>query len=247
MMLSHYIQADAQSGKVLLNNGSVLYGEVAELNADKLSMKVGDDKIVLPVESVKLLKIKRLSDSIQNINMNVYRQLSKNNFRGFEKNIQLGILRGRENSEVSAESSFSASLQLNYRHHQYLQGGIAVGYDHYDEFGTFPVQLVYRGDLSSKWSTLFYYASGGYGFAKLLQTDDVNPGVDRAEGGMTYRAGMGYRWRLEKTGFEFAVGWKYQKVDLVYAFYDSFRVLNENFMTLKRSINRIEIKFGIIF
>lgn len=247
LLLSNLTQGAAQSGKVLLDNGSVLYGEVAELNLEKLSIQVGSDRIDLAIDNISLIKIKKRSDSIQNIDMALYRRLSKNSFRGVEKNIQLGVLHGRRDEDVAAKSLFSMSLQLNYRYSQFLQGGIAVGYDHFNEFGTFPVQLVYRGDLSSKWSTLFYYVSAGYGFTKLLETDDALAGIDRARGGMTYRAGLGYGWRMEKVGFELTAGWKRQSVEMVYEFGDLIGLPTENATTLKRLINRAEIKFGVIF
>lgn len=240
-------QVNAQLDKVILQNGSVLYGEVDQLDKNRVSIDIQGEKFSFPVKNIRLLKLSKESRNAESVDASVYDQLSKMEFRGFEKNVQLGFLHGKQYSGASADVSFSGSFQLSYRYHQYVQAGLSVGYDHFDQFGTFPVQFTYRGDLSSRWATIFYYGSVGYGFAKLLEKTDENPGLDRINGGIAYRAGLGYRWRLEKTGFEFAVGWKHQKVDYDYKYYGGFWAEDEDLATLQRSINRAEVKFGFIF
>lgn len=234
-----------QTDKVMLKNGSVLFGTVERLNVEGVRLTVENEVLTFPFESIRMVKIKDIESS--DVDDSVYQQLSKYGRKGVDIGIQVGLLHGRLNSELTSNETFSVSAQGMYRFSQYLQTGISIGYDHHNEFGIFPLLLVYRADLSSKWSTPFFYGSAGYGFGWLLQSDDVNPGVDEVKGGANYQLGFGYRWRLEKIGLEFALGWKHQKVNFEYKNNDWFWIQNENNITLHRSINRAEFKFGIIF
>ncbi|MEM9391638.1 MAG: hypothetical protein AAGA02_14265 [Bacteroidota bacterium] len=240
------LSVSGQSGKVLLKNGSVLYGNIGKLDAMELELLIEEELISLPRDMVRMVSIKKKIDTSL-IDKEVYKSLSLFGKRGIEKSIQVGLLHGREDSDASARETFSGAIQVSYRVSSFVQPGISVGYDHHDEFGIIPVLLTYKFDLSPKWSTPFLYGSAGYGFAKLLEEDDINPGIGKVNGGLNYQLGLGYRWRLEKIGFEFAIGWKCQKVDFEYGNFDWFWTENESNITLSRSINRAEFKFGIIF
>ncbi|MEM6360539.1 MAG: hypothetical protein AAF149_22575 [Bacteroidota bacterium] len=240
------LNVSGQSGKVLLKNGSVLYGHIGKLDTRELELLIEKELLSLPVDMVRMVNIKKKID-VSVIDKEVYESLSLYGKKGIEKSIQIGLLHGREDSDASARETFSGAVQVSYRFNSFVQPGISVGYDHHDEFGIIPVLLTYKLDLSPKWSTPFLYGSAGYGFAKLFEENDINPGIDKVDGGLNYQLGLGYRWRSEKVGFEFAIGWKRQKVDFEYENFDWFWTDNENNITLIRKINRAEFKLGIIF
>ncbi|MEM6524127.1 MAG: hypothetical protein AAGF85_02660 [Bacteroidota bacterium] len=239
----------AQPGKVWLKNGSLIYGHVQLLDSGNLELLVDESVLKLPVDKVRTIALRRMKylGASETIDRSAYENLSRLNKRGLEKSIQIGLLHGRENSEASTSETISLSLNASYRFNQFVQPGLSVGYDHHDEFAIFPVQFIYRADISARWSSPFIYGGIGYGFAKLLEEEDADISIGDASGGLNTQLGLGYRWRVEKIGFEFAVGWKHKKVDFDYKNFDWFWTQNENNITLQRSINRAEFKLGIIF
>ncbi|MEM7109755.1 MAG: hypothetical protein AAF519_16130 [Bacteroidota bacterium] len=241
--------AFTQEGKVWLKNGSILYGSLQRLDADHVQLLVDENLVSFPLHKVRavVLKKRKQLDELGAIDQSVYKSVGRTHQRGLEKGMQIGVLHGRENSEASTRETISVTLLANYRFNQFVQPGISVGYDHHDEFAIFPILMTYRANLTGRWSTPFIYAGLGYGFAELLEKEDADTSVNNIDGGLNTQLGLGYRWRNEKIGFEFAVGWKHQKVDLDYKNFESFWTQSENNITLHRSINRAEFKLGIIF
>lgn len=234
-----------QSDKLLLKNGSLLYGSIETLNSDEVRLTVENEMLRFPYSSIRMVRLRK--NKSQNIDHNLYKELRQYSTKGIQVSLQVGLLHGRENSEQSAEETISFTAQGLYHFSQLLQMGISLGYDHHNTFAVLPILVVYRADFSSRWSTPFFYTGVGYGIGRKLDNDDGNPSLEQVNGGINYQLGLGYRWRFQKIGFEFALGWKHQKVDLDYKTLNSFWTESENNITLNRSINRAELKFGIIF
>ena len=208
------VNAMAQQDKVLLENGSVIYGEVSRLTRDNLVIQVGTDNVLdLPVSDVALLKIRRAEK--KELDPEVLKSLIRARDRGLQQEVHMGILYGRENTNESSDATGSFSANVVYKMEQYLQIGLGVAYDQYNDFNAAPVYFYYKGDLSSRWSGPFYYGSAGYGHAWERNKSDRE--FDSVRGGLHLRAGLGYRWRLETVQLELSMGWKQQKVSSDYS------------------------------
>ena len=238
------VQVSAQKDKVLLQNGSVIYGEVTNIDQEKVQVRVDEGlTIMFPVQNVARLKVK--DKEREGINTQVLKDLGKANSRGVWKEVSVGMLYGRENNDQSYEATPSVAANATYWLEQFLQIGLGMGYDQYDDFRALPLYLYYKGELTNQWSGPFYYGAVGHGF--MWERGNSTDEYSDVTGGLHLRAGMGYRWRLDAVQLQLSMGWKHQKVDAEYSNSTFWWIGNENKLTLARKMNRVELMLGIIF
>lgn len=235
--------ANAQAqDKVVLKNGSIIYGKVTSVINDKLSIEYAENEILeFEVNQLQHLKIKdaKLRES-ETFDLTLLKRINKVKFRqGIKTMVQAGILL----SDVP-DANFTFSATATYRISQYAQFGLGTGYDVYRQFHAMPIYLYYQADLMAGSESPFVYGAFGHSFVK--EREDFDDAINDLESGKVLQVGLGHRLIIDRKSLIFTLGWRQQHVS-----YDNTPVWwidQEGYSsTIKRQMNRMEIKIGMMF
>ena len=77
-----------QSDKLLLKNGSLLYGSIETLNSDEVRLTVENETLRFPYSSIRMVRLRK--NKSQNIDHNVYKELRQYSTKGIQVSLQAG-------------------------------------------------------------------------------------------------------------------------------------------------------------
>jgi len=135
------------------------------------------------------------------------------------------------------------SATATYGLGQYLQLGLGFGLYRYGNFDALPVYIQYQGDLThSSRQGLYYFLAAGRSFAWADGCD-----CSSVKGGALYKAGLGYRFKLDDVDLSFHVSWVHQEVNLKISHPDEFLFYYPYpvEMQFDQSLNSLEV--GMMF
>jgi hypothetical protein len=215
----------AMEDVVYLNNGSILRGEIIEINEDEyLKVKISGGSVFFilmdEVEKIKREKAYRPK---------LFKQKGYVNYTGLE------ILSGDQGS-----NAMRYQMVNGYQFTPLFSAGLGIGFVNYhDPLNTIPVFADARFKLLKSNTAPFIFLKGGYNFS-------VNPNeeypIEDHSGGLMLNAGIGIQFEInENVGWYFNAGYNIDKME-----YEE-----EGFggRSLKTSLvyKRIHFGFGLAF
>lgn len=236
------ISSYGQKDKVYLINGSLIKGNVAEIGNEQIKVVSGKSELNLVIEDIRFVKLSK----VNNIDKSQVEQLKKKIKSDFDKGfafmLNVGLQVGATSDYESNKATWTSEGIVFYKFDPKLQFGISLGYDQHDRFNAVPFSVYYRGDLAKSPGGLFAY--GSVGTSKMWVNTKSDIDYNDVEGGGVIQFGMGHSWELKKSELIATFGWKRQKVKSVNG---QIWDWGGTEYVVSRSINRIEINFGIIF
>ncbi len=216
---------------IYLKNGSIIYGKLLEVSADKYKIQ-GSDGSVFIFQSDEVEKYTRESPGID---------LRKANGFGFE--LEAGVLMGSQSSELDAPFSFC--LALNYTYETRTVFGLGSGVEFLNSTFT-PLFLEYKHIFSDRKIAPFIFLRGG----GLLHPGNSDEGegypyyqnyVKDFSGGPMFGTGIGISWAKEYIENYISFAYRYAQT--------SYKQTDYNYVTYtyKNYYNRLEVKFGFKF
>lgn len=225
-------QTDRFLDKVVLNNGSVLWG-VAEFQDETVKVFLSQkDSLSVPISMVKSLKTQKL-------NPELYLERSQ----GAYYQVTWGALLGKGNHDSENTSSFAASFTSGYRFKPLLAIGLGVGLNYYPDQIHVPVYLDIQGDLIDGRLTPFYQLSAGWSWAD--ERENISQ-IGEVQGGFYFRPSLGIRWHFAKHTWHLQLSYMLQNAT---TYFEPLDFGNGNVITNveDRTFQRVGISTGISF
>ncbi len=154
--------------------------------------------------------------------------------------MEFGGLFGR-NTREETTAAFSVHTINGYRLWNFLEPGLGVGFDLYEDFTVLPVYASIRADLVKAPIIPYYFASAGYGFA--WQNSKTRIDFDQVRGGFGWTAGMGVKIPLERISVLVGAGYKHQSITTLTGSVELHGFETEQL----RKIRRFSLMTGITF
>jgi len=155
--------------------------------------------------------------------------------------LEAGVLIG---NDFRDETLANQTLQTvnGYRIFDFLQTGIGVGVDWYDNFIVMPLFLDITAELTKTRVVPFYSGQVGYGFGWKRKNADLS-NVSSIKGGFTYRVEAGIAVAINEFSLLFSLGYRQQKTETTFGDLkrDGFDQVQD------RKLNRFTITTGIQF
>lgn len=210
LFLSLIIKAQnpESSPKVILKNGSILYGEILEKKENEfITLKISEETtLVIPYDEIKSIssgKPETIGLPMLKKNMNIlYRD------KGIYGTYAGGI--GFGNAFRDVFFMLNTDLSLGYRFNKYAAAGIGTGLHIYPTSGNVnPLYLEFRGNVGKKRMSPMYYAKAGYAVRS------VRTGLSESfKAGTFLGFGFGYReYTARKFGWMYSVGFQLQATE----------------------------------
>ena len=177
-------QEDRYLDKIVLHNGSIIYG-VAEQNDESLTMFLtAQDSISVPISRIKSIKTNQLNPA---------RYLER--LEGTYYQVSVGVMLGKTHQNSESNGSFFTSFTSGYKFKPSFGIGLGVGINYYQYQKHVPFYLDVQGDLLENRVTPFYQLSAGWSWADSREEtlQDV-----RVEGGFFLQPSVGVRWHFAK-------------------------------------------------
>ena len=225
-------QSDQYLDKVVLKNGSVIWGIVETVDGNVKVYIDRDQTILVPDSLIKSLKTGKLNPTLyQERTLGIYYQIST------------GLLLGREYDGGTNEGQFFADFTTGYKFKRLLGVGLGAGLSYYPDQRHIPLHIDIQGDLLSSRVTPFYQVSTGFSWA---DERDSNPAIDRIEGGWYFRPSLGLKWHFAKHSWLFQVSYLRQEST---TYYEPFDLGNGRRITNveDRTFQRLGLSLGISF
>ena len=225
-------QVDRHIDKVVLTNGSVIWG-VSESGPDNLKVWMNQqDSLIIPMATVKSLKTGKLNP-----------ELYVNRLQGVYYQFSSGVLVGKYSEYSDNEVNFSASFVSGYKFKPSLGVGLGVGFNLYSDQYHIPLFVDIQGDVLKNRVTPYYQLSLGYSWG---YERDNNPSIENIEGGVYFSPAAGVRWHMARHSWHFKVSYVHQES---VTHYEPIDFGNGNMITNveDRSIRRLGVSVGISF
>jgi len=225
-------QTDRFLDKVVLNNGSVIWGVTEFQQENAIIFLSGKDSLIVPVSMIKSLKTQKL-------NPELYLERSQ----GPYYQVSVGVLLGKSHNNSENRGSVAASFTSGYKISPLFGLGLGVGLNYYPDQIHVPVYLDIQGDLSKGRVTPFYQLSTGWSWAD--ERDNISQ-IGKAEGGFYLRPALGVRWHFAKHSWHFQLSYVRQNA---ITRYEPVDFGNGNVITNveERTFQRMGISIGISF
>ncbi len=225
-------QTDRFLDKIVLNNGSVIWG-VTEFQQENVIIFLSEkDSLTVPVSMIMSLKTQKL-------NPELYLERSQ----GPYYQVSVGVLLGKSHNNSENRGSFAASFTSGYRFTHLLGVGLGVGLNYYPAQTHVPVYLDIQGDLLRGRVTPFYQLSAGWSWAGDRESTFQ---IEQVKGGFYLRPSLGIRWHFAKHTWHFQFSYVRQNSTTQFEPQD---IGNGNIITNveDRTFQRVGISTGISF
>lgn len=225
-------QTDRFVDKVVLTNGSIIWG-LGELEGQQMKIFLdSQDSITVPVEYVKTLKTGKLNpDLYMERVLGPYCQVS------------VGVLLGKSYQYTDNEASFSASFTSGYKFKRSLGIGIGVGLNYYIQQRHIPVYLDLQGDIVPGRITPFYQLNAGWSWG----SDRTSAAeIDKVKGGFYLKPSVGLKWHFARHSWFLLFSYVHQQATTYYQPIDNW---NGSSVTNVegRQLQRFGISTGLSF
>lgn len=226
-------QVEKYLDKVVLNNGSVIWG-IAEMTADEVLVHLDSHQTL----SVPLAEVASLQT--QKLNPRYYQKSEP----GFYYQLVWGITLGKSHVDFPNETSFNISATAGYRFISYFGLGLGVGLYYYPQMRHLPIFLDVQGDLLKTRLTPIYSLRTGW--SKAYPRDDLSDQVDETKGGYYLEPGLGLKWQAANHAWQVKVSYLQQHSETIFSpidFGNGNRLINKE----TRKFERTTITLGITF
>jgi hypothetical protein len=227
---------------VYLKNGSIIRGEILELNTVE-SVKIqlyGGSVFVFSMDEVE--KITKEPSFMKKKQKKITIK-EKGFFNTTETGINLSTGNGNNNGwggyySGSAGFSFHNISGIYFNH--WFAAGVGIGIDNFgNDYPISPVYLRLEGNLLKSSITPFYFIDGGIGIPWQKKRNEYST----VTGGFGGNAGFGLKFHTASAlSWHFSVGYKYQRKK-EYIYYP----WNGNSQTSKTTYQRLSLRIGMSF
>lgn len=138
-------------------------------------------------------------------------------------------------------NSFAFQLFNGYRFTEYVHAGLGLGYEKYGQLAVLPVMAELKGYVKKGKFVPYYFLQSGYGFVVEKDIPEQTFDVYEVDGGILWKAGVGYQLDLSSFFVTLSIAYKNQKIVKHYAYPDVLEVEE------KHSFRGVEVKLGIVF
>jgi len=175
-------QTDKYVDKVVLTNGSVIWG-LSEIEQDQVRIYLNSgDSISMPVEYIKSLKKGKLNP-----------EYYQHRLEGVYYQVTTGVLLGKSYQYSGNEPGFTASFVSGYKFNRFWGAGLGMEVDFYPSQSHIPLFLEFQGDLLRGRVTPFYQVRTGWSWAEERNSLDE---TGRVEGGFFLSPALGVKWHF---------------------------------------------------
>ncbi|MCZ6693079.1 MAG: hypothetical protein O6939_04160 [Bacteroidetes bacterium] len=190
-------QTDRYLDKVVLHNGSVIWG-MTEFQQEYIIIFLSEkDSLTVPVSMIKSLKTQKLNP-----------ELYLNRSQGAYYQVSWGVLLGKGHQYLENTGSFAASFAGGYKISPLIGLGLGVGLNYYPEQIHVPVYLDVQGDLLKGRLTPFYQFSAGWSWAD--ERENISQ-IGEVQGGFYFRPSLGIQWHFAKHSWHLQLSYVLQK------------------------------------
>lgn len=219
-------QSDRYLDKLVLTNGSIIWG-ITEIQENQIKIFLDQERsIVVPDSSIKSLKTGKLNP-----------ELYLKRTPGVYYQISTGVLIGKQHEDFQNIGSFSAQFITGYKFRHYIGAGLGAGVNYYSDERHIPLIVDVQGDLLQSRVTPFYEISTGWSWAEDRRNSTA---IDRLEGGFFWRPSVGVRWHFAKYSWQLQFSYVRQHST---TYYEPVDFGNGNVVTNEE--DRIMQRFGI--
>jgi len=232
IQLTAFGQTDRYLDKVVLINGSVIWG-VTELQEGTIKVFLNlKDSLSIPVSMIKSLKTQKLNP-----------ELYLNRSQGPYYQVTGGVLLGKGHQYLENTGSFAASFTSGYKISPLFGLGLGVGLNYYPEQIHAPVYLDVQGDLLKGRLTPIYQFSAGWSWAD--ERENISQ-IGEVQGGFYFRPSLSIRWHFAKNSWHLQLSYVLQNSTIRFEPVDYG---NGNVITNveDRTFQRVGISTGISF
>ena len=228
-----------------LDNLAKFKGYILEsFDSSGINLIVKDVPIFIKYDHIRSIRLR--SGSAKNkemMNENFeFRQFKK----GFYHSAGLGLISGNGYSDISA------SIVNGYKFNKYLNAGLGLNYDRYENMSAIPIYAEGKGYMMTGKFVPYYFAQLGYGFTVEDNHGNYYSEYD-SQGGIYWKVGVGYQINFYKTALAFGIGYMNQnsKAEYFGNYYyaqpwSSYYAPPEE-ITEKRSLRRVDVKINLVF
>ena len=232
LSLAGKAQVEKYLDKVVLKNGSVIWG-LADVINDQVMVHISDSETVtVPLSQLQDLKTQRVNP-----------QYYQRKVPGPYYQLNAGITLGRTHEDYTTETNFNGSLVAGYKFRRSLGVGIGTGLYYYPQIRAVPIFAELQGDMLNTRFTPSYFIRAGWG----LTTDRNQDGqVEDTQGGFYLEPGLGLQWYTAGHSWMLRVSYLRQNSETVYLPLDFG---NGNVVTNveTRTFERTTISLGFAF
>jgi len=229
------VRAPQKVDKVLLTNGSVLYGWVTRAYHDSTFIIDidPDTQIQLSIANVEKVKYNRPNPQL------IYRQRDK-----FFHRFEGGVLLGRTNEWAELHTDFTFQTMHGFQFTDLWGIGFGIGYDRYGSSQHLPLYIGISGEaIHGRWSPYYFINTG---LSKAWDYSDQTNFLEviDVDGGFMLQAGAGLKLNLYHHSLLLSISYKQQRSHLIMKSNGGF---NEVLFDENRNNKRISITTGISF
>lgn len=229
----------AQEDKLYLHNGSFICGNIQSIGLDSAIIQLSKGLMKINNDEIIYVKCHKRSSAV--VAPGVLDSINKNAFtKGFFYGLQAGVLFGGEAVDPD-RTTLAFSVKVHHQFSPWLQLGTDIGFENYFRFKCVPILLYYRSDLTPAPGGLFAFVSGGYGL--IWENDDQERQYEKLKGGLAFKLGAGYMFKVDSRPFEVSLGYSLQKVEESYSTSRGWGWRGGGVQTIiSRSMNRMLFK-----
>ena len=226
-------QVDKYLDKVMLKNGSVLWG-IAELKEQGVLIHLnGSDSVTLSLDEIEAIKRDKLNP-----------QFYQPEFNTWFYQVNWGIIVGTRTEFSTNEVNFNASAVVGKRFNSKLGLGLGSGLYYYLETRHIPIFAELQGDFIKHRFTPVYFLRTGWSLAD--ERRDIEDFVEWTSGGFYLEPGLGLRIYGLKHDIHLRVSYLSQSSRTKYSPID-FGNGSSTQTTQKRRFERTTFTLGVTF
>ncbi len=226
-------QVDKYLDKVMLKNGSVLWG-ITELREYGVLIHLNEsDSLTLSLDEIEAIKRDKLNP--------VFYQPE---FNTWFYQINWGVTVGKRNDFSTNQVNFNASAVMGKRFNSRLGLGLGSGLYYYLETRHIPIFVELQGDLLKRRFTPAYFVRAGWSLAD--ERRDLEDFVDWTRGGFYLEPGLGLRIYGLKHSIHLRVSYLSQGSKTKFSEVD-FGNGSSSQTTQKRRFERTTFTLGVTF
>lgn len=230
----------AQTDRVYLKNGSLLKGEILQIDAKQLSIDIGEaEPLSLSLGHLRAVKVKKkrtaLAPEVLHTLDSLNRALKSNLWL---HQVRVGIINGEDGGSFISSTGFSTDYTLFFTPKATWHIGLGFGYDEYPSFQVLPVGIELRKDWGIGPAPFFTYFRTG--ISRAGHRGGFIGFNSSVRGHEFFAFGVGQQWSLGRTSMFISTGFRSQSLSTSWSNGD-FRSRTD------WNLNRLDIKVGMVF
>jgi len=230
-------KSDISKDKLVLKNGSIIYGELLNYNPSKIiEFKLTDNTVLsIPDSNIVSIQTNYISDKNDMSGSNTKKIYS---YVAFDLSPSNSVSNNRYGSSSSG-TGIGTEYSIQYRLSKYLFTGIGIGVQTYNTFEKavfYPVYADIMTLVNSSKTTPFFRVQLGYSSVSSSNENHLTG----FEGGLMFNPAFGIKFGTKHLDYTLDFNYKYQKASFDYKY-------NNSSSTKDIIYKRFAFRFGVLF